>query len=316
MYYDEWVMKLRTHPRMFAAISELWRATWADENAAPLWKAPRPLQPFNASQGYSYIDRAVYRLPLPGSGQRGSLQPGLLPHYDQCPLDLFGERGLLEEAPSRWRPIQSSLALTPVAATNDSGGFLAAPRFHREFAQYYEQWDAISGHGQGATVHCGGQFSVLRDGVRLPGEGEDAAIIKRLQPIAQAAGSAVFWDWRIPHSSTATAEQAGVVTPVPREAVYAGFLPAVALNQRYAAEQLRAYRQRVLPPDFSGGQEIPAQYLAPVMPKAEVGAAGDRQDSQLQQMLDPGLARQLLGASPWAATPAAGDAWDRDKAEL
>ena len=97
IYYNEWAMKLRTHPRMFGAISELWEATWADPDAEPLWKAPRSLQPFNASHGFAYIDRAVYRLPLPGSGQRGSLQPGLMPHYDQCPLDLFGERGLLDK---------------------------------------------------------------------------------------------------------------------------------------------------------------------------------------------------------------------------
>ena len=43
----------------------------------------------------------------------------------------------------------------------------------------------------------------------------------------------------------------------PREAIYAGFLPNVDVNRRYVAEQLTAYRQRTLPPDFSAGRSIP-----------------------------------------------------------
>lgn len=170
IYYNEWVMRLRTHPRMFAAISELWAATWAAQPAAgPLYRAPASMVPatgLNASQGFAYLDRAVWRLPVPGAGAPNSLQPGLLPHFDACPLDLFGERGLVD-APTRWRPIQSSLALSPIQASAESGGFVAAPGFHREFATYFGKWDRVSGNGGDGTVHCSGQFSVLRDGVRL-----------------------------------------------------------------------------------------------------------------------------------------------------
>jgi hypothetical protein len=243
IYYDAWAMKVRTHPRLFQAMSELWAATWA--SGAPGFEAPPHFQPFNASEGFAYLDRAAFRVPVPGAGARDSLQPGLvrrgspataclhqrnpgkhspcavcasdaavrgaaqLPHFDACPVDLFGERGVGEPA-SRWRPIQSSVSLTDVAATEHSGGFVAVPGFHRRFGRYFEKWAGVPPNSPGG-VHCGGQFSVLRgDGVRYPGTGEDAALVRRLTPLAQPAGSATFWDWRIPHSSTV-----GMLPPSP-----------------------------------------------------------------------------------------------------
>lgn len=137
-----------------------------------------------------------------------------------------------------------------------------------------------------------GQFSVLRDGVRL-GAGEDGDVIARMQPVATPAGSAVFWDWRIPHSSSP-----GHVGEAPREAVYAGFLPPTPLNQRYAIEQWRAYQARQLPPDFSGGKVLPPRLLERVMPPVAVGTPSDL----LEKMVDPQLARRLLVANsvaPW-----------------
>ena len=172
-----------------------------------------------------------------------------------------------------------------VPAEPNSGGFVAALGFHREFASYFQKWSNITRDGRDG-VHCSGQFSVLRDGVRL-GAGEDAAVLARLQPIATPAGSAVFWDWRIPHSSTA-----GHVGEVPREAVYAGFLPPTALNERYAKDQWDAYQAMQLPPDFSGGRVLPSHVLAPIMPPASEGSGLD----VLGRMPDSQLARQLLGA--------------------
>lgn len=131
-----------------------------------------------------------------------------------------------------------------------------------------------------------------------PGAGEDAELLARLQPYAQPAGSATFWDWRVPHSSTPThgGREPGAAAG-PREAVYAGFLPDVPLNRKYAAGQLDAYRRRTLPPDFGGGKEIPAQFLAPIMPPGEEGTS----DEVLARMGGAGgLAQRLLGATPWA----------------
>jgi hypothetical protein len=115
VYYDEWAMALRTHPRVFAAMDELWAATWAaDGGGAEGFTAPQTpdfvISNSSEARGYAYLDRAVWRLPLPGAGAQGSTQPHLLPHFDQCPLDLFGDRGLVEP-PTRWRPIQSSISL-------------------------------------------------------------------------------------------------------------------------------------------------------------------------------------------------------------
>ncbi len=111
IYVDEWAMRLRTHPRMFAAISQLWGATWANGGTEDFTAPQTSSFKFNSSAGgYAYIDRAVWRLPIPGAGAPGSAQPGLLPHFDQCPLDLYGVRGLVAP-PERWRPIQSSISL-------------------------------------------------------------------------------------------------------------------------------------------------------------------------------------------------------------
>lgn len=132
---------------------------------------------------------------------------------------------------------------------------------------------------------------MLRDGVRL-GAGEDGDVIARVKPVLTPAGSAVFWDWRIPHSSSP-----GHVGEAPREAVYAGFLPPTPLNQRYAMEQWRAYQARQLPPDFSGGRLLPRRLLDPVMPPVSEGTPAE----VLEKMVDPQLARKLLAAAGVAA---------------
>lgn len=111
IYVDEWAMRLRTHPRLFAAISQLWDATWADGGTEGFRAPTTSNYMFNSSAGgFVYLDRAVWRLPLPGAGAPRSAQPALLPHFDQCPLDLYGARGLTSP-PTRWRPIQSSISL-------------------------------------------------------------------------------------------------------------------------------------------------------------------------------------------------------------
>ncbi len=48
-------------------------------------------------------------------------------------------------------------------------------------------------------------------------------------------GSAVFWDWRVPHANAA--HHLGSEA---REAVYLGFLPDIEINRRFAQEQLAA----------------------------------------------------------------------------
>ena len=127
---------------------------------------------------------------------------------------------------------------------------------------------------------------MLRDGVRL-GAGEDVGVLAQVKPVATPAGSAVFWDWRIPHSSSMHH-----VGEAPREAIYTGFLPPTSLNERYANEQWRAYQARQLPPDFSGSKVLPAQLLEPIIPPASDGTPAN----VLERMVDPQLARQLVAA--------------------
>ena len=113
-------------------------------------------------------------------------------------------------------------------------------------------------------------------------------MLARVEPIASPAGSAIFWDWRIPHSSTA-----GHIGDTPREAIYTGFLPPTHLNERYAKEQWHAYQARQLPPDFSGGKATPRRFLDPIMPPASEGTPLD----VLERIEDPQLAGKLLAAN-------------------
>ena len=51
--------------------------------------------------------------------------------------------------------VLAGVYVSDVAAEPDSGGFIAARGFHREFDRHFQTWDKVSRNGVGG-VHCSG----------------------------------------------------------------------------------------------------------------------------------------------------------------
>ena len=106
--------------------------------------------------------------------------------------------------------------------------------------------------GASATV-CVGDFSPLRTGARASADSpsrsqhaHDAELLARVQHIpVPRAGSAVFWDQRVPHANSRRH-----LGRRAREVVCGGYLPRVGANERYVREQLRRFRLALPPSDF------------------------------------------------------------------
>eukprot|EP00494_Astrolonche_serrata_P016087 UN16250 len=85
------------------------------------------------------------------------------------------------------------VALTDNTAKN-TGGFECVPGFHKEFDEYFKNKSDRSVRNGSSDTICVGEFCRL-----LPQE--DRSILKRYVHIPYKAGSAVLWDWRIPHAN-------------------------------------------------------------------------------------------------------------------
>lgn len=235
LFYPSWRLKVAENDKVFAAMSDLWSATYAQNHP----DFSHPHGDFNGKQGFMYINRVCYRVPdtvakMHATKKSRPIQRSLTPHLDCCPTKLFEST---KEIP-RWRPIQCITVLTSNNEPN-TGGFEAVPGFHKEFEAYFSQHHGSAleqANGDRPQV-CLGDFSPLR-------MQEDRKVIGRYQPIHCEAGSVILFDWRIPHANSY--KHTGTV---PREVVYTGLLPNVPENQRYAQEQLRRYALRLLPAD-------------------------------------------------------------------
>jgi hypothetical protein len=304
VFYDDWKMQIASHPRLFGATTQLWEAAYchkgetkedliaSKEDQGFKW---HPYGPFDCYEGFMYIDRLGYRLPTALAEKLGkevaqkelanvgkkqkkpkALQRSLTPHLDCCPETLFSV-----EKESKWRPVQCFVSLTTNLEAN-TGGFEAVPGFHHEF----HGWAAnrppsvfskkMHGSVQETAVpaSCLGQYTHIRPK-------EDAAIMKRVQHIPVPAGSAVFWDNRIPHANAYRND-----SDQPRAVVYCSFLPNVPFNQPYVEEQLFKYQRRISPTD---------QWSKP---KEHECTTKDEVGQERRQMLSK-LGRKLLGADMW-----------------
>ena len=241
---------------------------------------------FDSAQLFAHVDRLGCRLPDALSQAHGSakrpMQRSLTPHLDCCPTAM--RHGASGKAVSRWRPIQCLLSLTD-ALEPEHGGFEAAKGFHREFDAYYgaqEQQQQRQQQQAGGRV---GREAGPREGVLLGGTAgggrvgreaepprcvkdycavrprEDAAVVARIAHVPCAAGSAIFWDQRVPHANSR--HHLGAA---PRCVVYGGFLPRVAANLPYAEEQRRRFEARAVQADFwlepPGGAQAASEGLS------------------------------------------------------
>ncbi|RLN52924.1 hypothetical protein BBJ29_005448 [Phytophthora kernoviae] len=239
LFYPSWRLKVAEHDKVFAAMTDLWEATYAHNHP----DFQHPFGNFDGKRGYMYINRVCYRVPDAISKKHAAkksrpMQRSLTPHWDCCPTKMFDSG---KDTP-RWRPIQCITVLTDNTEAN-TGGFEAVPGFHREFAAYAaeHQPGAVMEEPLTAPVRrpqvCLGDFSPLR-------MQEDRAVIDRYQHIGCEAGSVIFFDWRTPHANSYKH-----VGTIPREVIYTGFIPDTPMNRTYVREQLRRYTARLLPAD-------------------------------------------------------------------
>ncbi|GAB9463664.1 hypothetical protein Gpo141_00001114 [Globisporangium polare] len=270
LFYPSWRLCVAENDKVFAAMSDLWSATYAQNH--PDFRHPHG--DFNGKQGFMYINRVCYRVAdtiskMHGAKKSRPMQRSLTPHLDCCPTDPFNSG---KDIP-RWRPIQCITVLTDNLEKN-TGGFEAVKGFHKEFESYFADQErrALEQEELNGTRPqvCLGDFSPLR-------MQEDRDVISRYEHVNCEAGSVIFFDWRIPHANSY--KHTG---SVPREVVYTGFLPDVSVNQVYIQEQLRRYRLRLLPADHwqksQGDKRVEEQFS-----KHHFSALGSR----------------LIGLYPW-----------------
>jgi hypothetical protein len=294
LFYPEWKMKVAGNPRLFHATSQLWQAAYChdgetreelDEESYFKW---HPYGPFDCKQGFMYIDRIGYRIPTAIAKQLGShktgknkpkpLQRSLTPHLDCCPNDLFSATA------SKWRPIQCFVSLTDNLEPN-TGGFEAALGFHKDFHKWKRPGSTIvkkSVNGRQECLvpaPCIGEYTHIRPK-------EDAYVMERIQHVPVRAGSAVFWDNRIPHANAYRNDSENA-----RAVVYCSFLPNIQLNREYVKKQLFKLKRRIPPTD---------QWINNTNDKHGVDEMLDAEHDQSgNDNLTDAFQRNLLGVDPW-----------------
>ena len=244
--------------------------------------------------GYAYLDRLCYRLPTTLSEEIGqaaasaknmsakkrkkaTLQRSLTPHLDCCPDTYDTATGK-----SKWRPIQCLVSLTDNLEP-DTGGLEVAPGFHHEFRSWTNtRAPTVAKEGSPMPAPCLGEYTHMRPT-------EDATVMQRVQHVpGVCAGSAVFWDNRLPHANAYRHNGTE-----PRAVVYASFLPPIALNRAYAERQLQLWKQGKNPTD---------QWINPNTTLPENDTPTELESEQLvRESLArlPTLSQQLLGAKEW-----------------
>jgi hypothetical protein len=305
LFYDEWKMDVATNHRLFSITTTLWEEAYCHrgeekeelehDNNGFKW---HPYGYFDYRKGYSYFDRVGYRLPTLLAEQLGAqllegstvptkkkkkvpaIQRSLTPHLDCCP-ETFYKDDDGGNPKSKWRPIQCFVSLTDNLQA-DTGGFEAARGFHRTFAAWATDRVPTSvthkSNGSLETISfpapCLGEYTHMRPK-------EDRDVMERVQHIPVKAGSAVFWDNRIPHANAYRHDG-----KIPRCVVYCSFLPDVSMNRRYAANQLENWMQGWQPTDqwINRIEDDPCELVEDL--SAKFGA------------LTP-LGRRLLSIDPW-----------------
>lgn len=246
VYAPQWKLNACTDARLLSFVRRLQAATFGPADV------PQFSHPFGRSDDVVlFLDCAQYRLP-----DTIRAEGGLGLHLDRNPTDPYllnispkqpakggkrntkpvSKRGSASStsALTKFRPIQSFIALTDQYGS-ESGGLRVVPGFHKEHDQYFRNGakdEESLKHGEffrfDATTH--------------------ATLWSRAIPVDVAAGSVVFWDNRLPHS---TAQK--LTSFDTREILYTAYLPSIPLNLSYAAQQLIAIRNKEPPPAFQSG---------------------------------------------------------------
>jgi hypothetical protein len=262
LYYEDWRLNVAMNEKLFQCTTELWQASFCHKGEAfddlPEEEQFRwhPFGTFDCNKGFVYMDRVGFRIPTELALQLGQrleniestkikrrkkfpIQRCLTPHLDCCP------ETFLSSDKTKWRPIQCMVSLTDNEEEN-TGGFETAKGFHREFGHWAKNRPpsqvvrkTINGKKETLLVPaaCVGEYTHIRPG-------EDAEILRRIRHIPIKAGSAVFWDNRLPHANAYRHNGSE-----PRCVVYCSFLPDIAINRRFVSQQLYNWRRGIPPID-------------------------------------------------------------------
>lgn len=243
LFYEDFKLRLNESEKVFSVVSDIWSRTYSKGNRPNF---THPFGTFDPRKAYMYIDRVCYRVAdevaedFLDSKQR-PLQRSLTPHLDCCPNNLYD----VNKPFPKWRPVQAFLALTDTVSPNE-GGFEACLGHHRVFDEWVKNRKGSitkKKRKDGTIVEsmipapCVGEFSPIRPV-------EDADIMNNMTPISCRAGDMILFDYRIPHANSRFNQ-----SHRSREVVYLGFLPPITRNLSYAQEQLRRFRQGILPCD-------------------------------------------------------------------
>lgn len=177
-----------------------------------------------------FLDRTHYRLP-----DHVRNEGGLGLHLDRNPYDPYFLNTKNFKL-IKFRPIQSFISLVD-QFNCESGGLRVVRAFHKEIDEYFER------SSQDLNSNDGGEF------FRLDYK-KHAQLWKRLEPVDVPAGSIVFWDNRLPHS---TAEK--LTSSDSREVLFTSYLPSNEINCNYAKLQLEYIKQNLVPPAFNKGSK-------------------------------------------------------------
>ena len=320
LFYEDWKCEIATNPILFGATTQLWEATYCHcgETREDLLQKDEvfrwhPFGPFDCHKGFCYIDRIGYRLPTELATQLGAelyandtttkkkkkkslaIQRSLTPHLDCCPDRFFASDK------SKWRPIQCFVSLSDTLEPNQ-GGFECVPGFHRNFHSWAETrppTKQVIKHKQqirGKRVvteeeisfpaPCLGEYTHIRPV-------EDCDVMERVRHIPVKAGSAVFFDNRIPHANAYRHDGDS-----PRSVVYCSFLPDVPINVPYVSHQLSKWKRGEPPNDqWIGDGTAPTIETTTNTEDGDVQQEGHH-DALNRTWLTP-LARKLMGVDPW-----------------
>lgn len=250
IFYPRWkVLDVQLSPRVVTPAKLLLLETYGKK----IRGFEHPFASF--TEVFAFIDRVCYRLPdcIRAEG-------GLELHCDRNTVDPYANLW-------KWRPIQGMLTLTDHYGS-ESGGLKVVPGFHLEWDDYF----------RGAKTEQEEQEEAKGEFARLTSKSH-AKLQTRLQCVNAPRGSLIFWDNRLPHATCA--KLAGSDS---REVIYLSFLPKIALNEAYAAQQLLHLRMNIPPPfcnrfqsSASGTQQSSAQTRSSAKKTNAIAApTGDR----------------------------------------
>lgn len=323
VFYPTWKLDVATNPRLFHCTSQLWEAAYLHDGTTSASRDElrseerikwHPYGAFDCHKGYAFIDRIGFRLPTKVSEELGfasandednqqgngtsskktkkkkrslALQRCLTPHLDCCPDNMWDTA-----SKQKWRPIQCLVSLSDTLEANHGGFEAVVTGFHRTF----DQWAAerrqkmeASSNGKNSSL-CMGEYTHIRPV-------EDRDVLTQIRHVPVKAGSAIFWDVRVPHGNAYRH-----VGTEPRCVVYCSFLPDVPLNRTYVARQLQQWKEGRAPMD-----QLWSKANQKHNSKSDEDGGKDDKTRQLshdpltQEQIDgmTPLARRLFGIDPW-----------------